>query len=361
MTALNQLQEGLEQPAADLIRTIVVIAVAREIPLCDVVHHNAGFVTHGLDLGVLNGAQRVHHMREARNTGSKSAAHISINQRHLGRFIIILIVHILNQIQRIHIQTRQPVHHSHVLRKHFIVAQIFRGNGRISRANLLTALHIHAAIDGVQQTLRQIGAGTEELHFLTRLRSGHAAADRVIVAPDRLHHVIVFILHRAGTDGNLRRVLLESLRQLAGIQYRQVGFRRRAHVFQRAQEAIVSLRHHGATVHANTAHLQRSPHGITAEQLIIGRNTGELHHAELHNHMVNQLLRLGLGNHTVLQIALHVNIKEGRNTANAHGRAILGLDRRQIAEVQPLHRLMRVLRGLRNVIAVNSRHLLHVL
>ena len=53
--------------------------------------------------------------------------------------------------------------------------------------------------------------------------------------------------------------------------------------------------------------------------------------------VVHDLLRLGLGQDAGLEVALKVDVEEGRGAAEAHRRAVLLLDAGEVAEVQPLH------------------------
>ena len=127
------------------------------------------------------------------------------------------------------------------------------------------------------------------------------------------------------------------------------------------QEAVVILRYHASAVHADTRDFERRPHGIAGKQLVVGTDSCELHHTEFHDHMVDQLLRLLLRQNTALQITLNINIKECGNTSDGHRRAVLGLDRGKIAEIQPLNRFFRVCRRLRNIKPVRRCHGLHIL
>jgi len=297
---------------------------------------------------------------EACNAGGKGAAHIGVDQGHLGFLVVVLVMHILDQVQHVDVQAGQPVQHLDILGQDFVIGQVLAGDGGIVGAALLVALLVHAAVDGVQQALRQVGAGTKELHLLAGLGGRHAAADRVIVAPNGLHHIIVLVLNRAGVDGHLGSVLLEALRQGRGVQNGQVRLRCGAHVLQRVQEAVAVLGDHAAAVHADAAHFQGGPHGVAGEQLVVA-GAGKLDHAELHHHVVDQLLGLALGQGAVRQIALDVDIQEGGDAAHAHGSAVLGLDGGQVAEVQPLAGFLGVLGGLGDVAAVGLGHLLHAL
>ena len=77
--------------------------------------------------------------------------------------------------------------------------------------------------------------------------------------------------------------------------------------------------------------------------------------------MVDQLLGLALGQGAVVEVALDVDVQEGGDAADAHGRAVLGLDGGQVAEVEPLDGLLGVFGRLGDVVAVNFGHLLHPL
>ena len=270
-------------------------------------------------------------------------------------------MHILDEVQHVDVQAGQPVQHLDILGQDLVIVQVLAGDGGVVGAALLMALLVHAAVDGVQQALCQVGAGTKELHLLAGLGGRHAAADGVIVAPHGLHHIIVLVLNRAGVDGHLGSVLLEALGQGRGVQNGQVRLRCGAHVLQSVQEAVAVLGDHAAAIHADAAHFQGGPHGVAGEQLVVAGDAGKLDHAELHHHVVDQLLSLALGQGAVLQIALDVDIQEGGDAAHAHGSAVLGLDGGQVAEVQPLAGFLGVLGGLGDIAAVGLGHLLHAL
>ena len=127
------------------------------------------------------------------------------------------------------------------------------------------------------------------------------------------------------------------------------------------QEAIVALGHHVASVHAQARHLEGCPYRVAGEELVVGGDAGELDHAELQDHVVDELLGLGLGELASLEVALDVDVQEGRDAAYGHGGAVLGLDGSKIAKVEPLHGLVSVLGGRGDVKAVNLGHLLHAL
>ena len=77
--------------------------------------------------------------------------------------------------------------------------------------------------------------------------------------------------------------------------------------------------------------------------------------------MVYQLLYVGLRQHTLVQVALEVDVEEGRDTAHGHGGTVLRLHCAEVAEVEPLHGLACILCGLADVEAIELCHLLQTL
>ena len=88
-------------------------------------------------------------MRETCDSCRESPAHIGINEGHFRRLVEIFIVHILDQVQGVYIQTCQPVHHHVILADYLIIIQILRGNGAQLRPYLLLCFHIPAAIHSI--------------------------------------------------------------------------------------------------------------------------------------------------------------------------------------------------------------------
>ena len=81
----------------------------------------------------------------------------------------------------------------------------------------------------------------------------------------------------------------------------------------------------------------------------------------MQHEIVHDLLRLGLGHETGLDVALEIDVEEGGGAAEAHCRAVLLLDAGEVAEVQPLNGFLCVLRRAGDVEAVGRRHRDHVL
>ena len=114
-----------------------------------------------------------------------------------------------------------------------------------------------------------------------------------------------------------------------------------------------------ASVHSDAGHLQCSPYRVSGEQFVVRRNSRELHHSELHYHVVDELLSLLLCQDAFLQISLDIDVKECGNTSDTHCSSVLCLDRCKVSEVQPLNSLFCVCRRLGDIIAVRLCHLFH--
>ena len=76
-----------------------------------------------------------------------------------------------------------------------------------------------------------------------------------------------------------------------------------------------------------------------------------LQKAKRSTHLVNQLLRLLLGDAPRRQVSLNVAIQEGIHPAQAHRSAVLLLDSAQVRVVQELYRLAGAAGGPRDVVA----------
>ena len=306
-------------------------------------------------------------MGEAGDARGEGAAHVGVDEGHLGGLVVVLVVHVLDEVQDVDVELGQPVHHHVELVHDLVVVKVLGGDGGVLGANLhVVALLVHellvlAAVDGVVQALGEVGTGAEELHLLAGLGGGHAAADAVVVTPDGTHDVVVLVLDGGGGDGDLGGVLAEGLRQALAVENGQVGLGGRTHVLEGVQEAEVVLGHEAAAVLAEASHLKRGPHGVAGEEGLVGGDTSELDHAQLEHQVVDELLGLGLGDFAGLEVALDVDVQEGGDAAHGHGGAVLGLDGGEVAEVEPLDGLGGVGGRLGDVVAVDLGHLLHAL
>ena len=151
-------------------------------------------------------------------------------QSHLKALIAVFVMVVMDNVQGVHVNLRQPLHHILVPVHYLVVIQILGGDGAELGAHLLAADLVHAAVDGVEQALGQVGSGAEELHFLAYPHTGNAAGDGVIVAVGHPHQVVVLILDGGGLDGGLSAEALEIHGQSGGPEHGQVRLRGSAQV-----------------------------------------------------------------------------------------------------------------------------------
>ena len=245
--------------------------------------------------------------------------------------------------------------------ENLLVIQHIAVHDRHLRADLLELVLVTAAVDRHHHQLCDVGTRTEELHVLTDAHRGYAARDCVIIAVVRAHNVIVLVLQGIRVDRYLCDELLPVLRQVFAPQNGQIRLCGSVQVVQGVKHAVAVLGYHVTAVLADAADCLGNPHRVAAEQLVVLRCAQVARHTQVQNEIVHDLLRLGLGHETCLDIALKVDIEEGRGTSKAHCRTVLLLDAGKIAKIQPLNGLLCVLRRTGDIKAVGSRHCDHVL
>ena len=282
----------------------------------------------------------------------------------------------MNEIEGIDVQPRQPGHHLRIFSYHLVeIEGAVAENGRKFGRNLhgsarFFVFHqlVLAAVYGVQKAFCKVRPRAEKLHVLAHAHAGDAARDAVIVPHFGTHQIVALILNGGRLDGDLRAERLEVLGQTLGPEHREIGFGRGAQRIQRVEDPERSFRDERVqdaeavpgderpAVHPHAADRFGHPCGIAAEQLVIFLDAHELDDAQLHDEMVDELLRLLFGERSLVQIALDINVQEGGIPADGHRRAVLILHRRQIAEIDRLNGFLCVCRGTGNVAAVDCRH-----
>ena len=288
-------------------------------------------------------------------------------QSHLESFVAVLIVHVVDAVQRVNIQVCQPTHHIFVLIHYIIIIEVIAFNRSILRAYLivLASLCINSfvltAIDCIQQALCEVCSCTEELHVLTNSHGRYAASDCIVIAVSNSHQVIVFILERRSVDGELCTVSLERSRQTLRPQNGQVRFWSSAQVFQGVQVTEAGLCNHGSAVNTHTADGFGNPLRVAGEQCIVFRCSCELYHTQLHDEVVDKFLSLFFCQDALLHISFNININESRSTAKAHCSTVLILNSTQITEVQPLDSFLSVGSRLGNIESIPLSHSLQSL
>ena len=209
----NFLHKAFNQIAGNAVYALVVVTVLRIFAVDFKVHRQAVFVTDWFHAGIFDGRQGVRRHRQARDAACHSAIDITIVQRHQRSFVAVLVVHVVNDIQRTDVLHRQPVHEVIETVHHFVVIQHVVHQRCCFRPDLNLQLLVHPAVNCVQQCFRQVSACTKELHLLTNHHWADAAGNRVIVAVEvSTHQIVVFILQGRGDDRHLRGIFFEGNR-----------------------------------------------------------------------------------------------------------------------------------------------------
>ena len=252
-------------------------------------------VAHRLDLGVLDRRQAVGGVRQPGDAAGERAQHVAVVQRHLDRLVAVLVVHVVDAVERVDVGLGEPVHHRIEPVHHLVIVQHVAGHGRELRPDLVAAHLVASAIERVQQGLGQVHARAEELHLLADAHRRDAAGDGAVVAPLRPHQVVGFVLDRAGVDRRLDGEALEAVGQARRPEHGEVGLGRRPEIVERVQHPEGRLGHQGAAVLAHAAQRLGDPHRVAGEELVVLGRAQEADDAPLDHHVVDDLLRLLLG------------------------------------------------------------------
>ena len=105
--------------------------------------------------------------------------------------------------------------------------------------------------------------------------------------------------------------------QLRRVPDGQVGLGRRPEIVERLEEAEAGLGDQRPAVVAHAADRFRHPGRIAGEQLVIFRRAQETDDAQLDDEVVDDLLRLLLGDQSGFEVALEIDVEEGRRRGPA--------------------------------------------
>ena len=355
------IHEFLRDFHCDGIRAVVIVAVRNILAFTLEVHGQAAFVTNHLHLAIADGSQRVGHDGQTGNTGSTDTLHVTVVQSHFVCLIVILVVHIVDNLQGIHVHLGQPTHHLLVFLHHLVIVEIFARNRLELGSHLHTGTLVAPAVDGIKQALGQIGTSTEELHLLADFHRRHTAGNAIVVTVIHTHQVVVLILDGRSVDRNLGTELLPVLRQFVRPQHRQVRLRSRPEVVERMQVTEASLRHQRAAVDAHSAQRFRHPYRGAGKQVVIFGRTQEPYDTQFDDHLVHQFLCFLLRQFSFADVFLYINVEESRSTPYGHGRTVLVLHSGQISQIYELHGFAGILGRTGHIEPVCGTHLLKIL
>ena len=332
--ALDLAHDGGHDPLGNVIGTIVVVAVKRELALGAVADHQivvrafdifvlvtrhvlGVLVVDWVHLGVLACGKRIGGDRQAGHAAAQGAVDLAVVQRHLDGLIRILVMHVMNDVQRFDVGLRKPFEGLLIVGLHLLVIEraVSLGLDRLDDA-LVDHLHaghlVTAAVDRVEQRLGGVHASREELHLLAHTHRGDAACNGRIVTPMVADLLVGFILDGRGINGDLGAETLVAFRQLRIPENRDVRFGSRSQMLERerVEQTERRLGDHGAAIVAEACIRPCRPVGVAREDRIVVLGAQESHDAQLHHQIVDDLLGVGLGDLAFLEIALEVDVEE---------------------------------------------------
>mmetsp|Transcript_13517 Transcript_13517/g.23991 ORF Transcript_13517/g.23991 Transcript_13517/m.23991 type:complete len:476 (-) Transcript_13517:491-1918(-) len=274
-------------------------------------------------------------------------------------------MHVVDDVHGVNVHLDEPVEAELQALHHLEVVERCGGvlKRRKARPHLRAAHLVAALVQDVQQQLGHVAAGAKKLHVLPLAHRGDAAGDGVVRPKHLTHHQVVLVLNGAGLNRHLGGKLLEGLGEQVGVpQDGDVGLGGGSEIVEGLQDAVGGLGDAVALGEGvGAAQDTGDPGGVAGKEVVVVGGAQVLHDAQLHYEVVNHLLRLLLRDPPLRQVLLEVNVQEGVHAAHAHGRTVLLLHRSQVAEVQPLHRLLSRLGGAANVAAIGGSHLLEIL
>ena len=358
----NLIHDGVNDGCCNIVCTVVIVTVGREVSLGAVVDNQSGFVANRVNLRVLDSGQGVSNDGQASNTATHGANDLGIVQRHLDCLVGVAIVAVVDDVQGLDVGANNPVQHLFVLCPDLVeVERAVTLNGLVAFHDLLSAHLIAATVDGVEESLCRVHAGAEELHLLANAHGGNTACDGCVIAPVLTNLLIGFVLNGGGLNRDQCAEFLVALGELLIPEDGDVRLGCGAEVTQGLQETEGGLGNQGTSVFAEACIRPGCPVGVAGEDLIVIDRAQEAGNAELDDQRVDDLLGLELGEGSTIKIALEVAVEECGETADRHCGAVLGLHGGQVAEVGPLHCFVCVASGAGDVEAVVGCHLLELL
>ena len=338
---LELLAEEVHEVYAQVVYAVVVVAEAGEFALDVEAFAEPLGVAAGGHLGIFDGRERVEGDRKPRHAVGEVDARVGVYERHLCLLVVVLVVHVMDDVHRLVVDAGDFGQHHLVVAHHLLEAQRALRERRDAldhqRAGVLAA----AAVDGQQQRLGQVAARAEELDLAADVLVRYAAGDAVVVRMAHFaHQLVVLVLDRAGVGRNLGAEILESLRQVGAPQDREVGLGRRAEVVERLQETERGLGHLRAAVVEASADGFGHPRRVAGEDVVVGLHPQVAYHAQLDDELVDELLCEHLVDVAVRQVVFDEDVEERRHVAQRHRGAVLFLHGCEVSHVNPLHGLL---------------------
>ena len=129
----------------DVVNAVVVVAVFREVAGRLKVYDDAVLADY-FDFRVLDRGQGVSHDGQTCNARCEVALHIPVVQSHLSPLIAVLVVHVVDDVQRVHIDVSLPLHHVHEFIHHVVVLKDVAAHRTVLGSDLLLCHFVNTAV-----------------------------------------------------------------------------------------------------------------------------------------------------------------------------------------------------------------------
>src|SRR5258708_34108573 len=87
----------------------------------------------------------------------------------------ILVVHVMDNVHGIDIDSGKPIHHAFKPADNIVKIEIFALHSAPSGSDLFATDFVPPAVDCIEEALGKVGAGSEELHLFSHQHGRHAA------------------------------------------------------------------------------------------------------------------------------------------------------------------------------------------
>ena len=195
----------LYEPNRKLVHPVVVVAVLGVVALYLEVGYYPLFVPYGVNVCVFDCRKRIRRARQPSDARCEKSSYRGIVQGHFQSFVAILVVHIVDKVQGVNVQSCKPVHHLliftfNIVEVKFIIAVYSFEARRYLHclAVLILDNFVLTAVDCVKKAFCKVCACAEELHILADAHTAYATGDTVIVAKLGAHQIIAFVLDCRG-------------------------------------------------------------------------------------------------------------------------------------------------------------------
>src|SRR3954469_5946667 len=217
-----------------------------------------------------------------------------VMQGHLETLIGVLVVHVMNNVHGIDIDSGKPIHHAFKPADNVIKIEVFSLHSAACGSDLFATDFVPAAVDRIEETLGNVGAGAEELHLFSHCHWRYTTGDGSVIAPGAAHDFITFELDGTGIDRYLGSEVAEGIREAWGIPDRQIGFRSRAQIVESLEKPKTRLGHQRSSVVSHPCNRFCDPGRIPCEEVVILGCAKKSNDAQLNDEVIDNFLRLYL-------------------------------------------------------------------